>query len=371
MPYNNKSYRFSLPMSINISNSETPAEFAANVFKVMESRNDTSVKNAIDTMANQNSTYKGQNIKQIPEINELYRRVANFNGPISQNDLATNLDGLFGNAVPGSEQQQTLDAYKNRQADLGMENELYQIMMKALPMVGNLNLKLTNGEIWAILRQRPEYINAIDTLAKQSPNYQKLVQDFNQKLKSSMAPKETLPDKKNSSNIQEFVQKLMQFAQEDRIERLDIALEQYGKKSGTINGVNIMSIPAIKQIFQEAKTNPVRLDAASLTNRLNQLSGSGTQPQQTQSVSQMYNIDQNLSNYKRTMDLQMQSYNSTREESFKQKFKATFGMYSQYIRERQINDKDYETYKKMYEMLPQQGQPLQENVEKTRDTLGV
>ena len=30
-----------------------------------------------------------------------------------------NLDGLFGNAVPGSEQQQTLDAYKNRQADLG------------------------------------------------------------------------------------------------------------------------------------------------------------------------------------------------------------------------------------------------------------
>jgi len=138
-----------------------------------------------------------------------------------------------------------------------------------------------------------------------------------------------------------------------------------------LNGVDIMSIPAIKQIYQEAQVNPVSLDAASLTNRLNQLSGSGTQPQQPQSVSQMYNIDQNLSNYKRTMDLQMQSYNATREESFKQQFKAIFGMYSQYIRERQIKDKDYETYRKMYEMLPQQGQPLQENVERTRDTLGV
>jgi len=369
MPYNNKSYRLaSPPMSINISNSETPAEFAANVFNVIESRNDTSVKNAIDTMANQNSTYKGQNIKQIPEINELYRRVVNFNGPISQNDLATNLDGLFGNAVPGSEQQQTLDAYKNRQADLGMENELYQIMMKALPMVGNLNLKLTNGEIWAILRQKPEYINAIDTLAKQSPNYQKLVQDFNQKLKSSMAAKETLPQKRSSSSIQEFVQKLMQFAQEDRIERLDIALDQYWRKGGKLNGVDIMSIPAIKQIANEAQLNPVRLDAASLTNRLTQMMGGGAQqPQQQQ---QAYS-DPMLANYKRTMDLQMQSYNSTREESFRQKFKATFGMYSQYIRERQINDKDYETYKKMYEMLPQQGQPLQENVDNTRDTLGV
>lgn len=78
----------------------------------------------------------------------------------------------------------------------------------------------------------------------------------------------------------------------------------------------------------------------------------------------MYYADPMLANYKRSMDLQMQSYNSTREENFKQQFKATFGMYSQYIRERQIQDKDYKTYKKMYEMLPQQGQPLQENIEK-------
>lgn len=349
MPYNNKSYRLaSFPMSINISNSETPAEFAANVFNVIENRKDTSVKNAIDTMANQNSTYKGQNIKQIPEINELYRRVVNFNGPISQNDLATYLDGLFGNAVPGSEQQQTLDAYKNRQADLGMENELYQIMMKALPMVGNLNLKLTNGEIWAILRQKPEYINAIDTLAKQSPNYQKLVQDFNQKLKSSMAPKETLPQKRSSSSIQEFVQKLMQFAQEDRIERLDIALDQYWRKGGKLNGVDIMSIPAIKQIANEAQLNPVRLDAASLTNRLNQLSGSGTQPQQSQSVSQMYG-PQDLRNYQNTMDYQMNSVNKENLLRMAESYTATFQMYEKYLKQSGINDPNYQKYKKYYD----------------------
>ena len=152
MFYNNRSYRLAAPpVSINVSNSETPAEFAANVFKVMESRKDPSVAKAIDAMAQQNATYKGQNIKEIPELNELYRRVVNISGPISQNDLATTLDGLFGNAVPGAEQQQTLDAYKNRQADLGMENELYQIMRKALyPLVGNIDLKLTTGEIWAI-----------------------------------------------------------------------------------------------------------------------------------------------------------------------------------------------------------------------------
>jgi len=349
MPYNNKSYRLaSFPMSINISNSETPAEFAANVFNVIENRKDTSVKNAIDTMANQNSTYKGQNIKQIPEINELYRRVVNFNGPISQNDLATNLDGLFGNAVPGSEQQQTLDAYKNRQADLGMENELYQIMMKALPMVGNLNLKLTNGEIWAILRQKPEYINAIDTLAKQSPNYQKLVQDFNQKLKSSMAPKETLPQKRSSSSIQEFVQKLMQFAQEDRIERLDIALDQYWRKGGKLNGVDIMSIPAIKQIANEAQLNPVRLDAASLTSRLNQLSGSDTQPQQSQSVSQMYG-PQDLRNYQNTMDYQMNSVDKENLLRMAQSYTATFQMYEKYLKQSGINDPNYQKYKKYYD----------------------
>ena len=75
MFYNNRSYRLAAPavppMSINVSNSETPAEFAANIFKVMESRQDPSVKNAMDVMANQNSTYKGQSIKEIPEINEL------------------------------------------------------------------------------------------------------------------------------------------------------------------------------------------------------------------------------------------------------------------------------------------------------------
>ena len=118
-----------------------------------------------------------------------------------------------------------------------------------------------------------------------------------------MAPKQTLPEIRSSSSVQEFVQKLMQFAQEDRIERLDIALDQYWRKGGKLNGVDIMSIPAIKQIYQEAASNPVRLDAASLTNRLNQLSGSGTQPQ---SVSQMYNIDQNLLNYKNTMNLLIQ-----------------------------------------------------------------
>jgi len=350
MPYNNKSYRLAyLPMSINISNSETPAEFAANVFNVMESRKDTSVKNAIDTMANQNSTYKGQNIKQIPEINELYRRVVNFNGPISQNDLATNLDGLFGNAVPGSEQQQTLDAYKNRQADLGMENELYQIMIKALPMVDNLNLKLTNGEIWAILRQNPEYINAIDTLAKQSPNYQKLVLDFNQKLRSSMAPKETLPQKRSSSSIQEFVQKLMQFAQEDRIERLDIALDQYWRKGGKLNGVDIMSIPAIKQIANEAQLNPVRLDAASLTSRLTQMMGGGAQqPQQQQSVSQMYG-PQDLRNYQNTMDYQMNSVNKENLLRMAQSYTATFQMYEKYLKQSGINDPNYQKYKKYYD----------------------
>jgi hypothetical protein len=163
-----------------------------------------------------------------------------------------------------------------------------------------------------------------------------------------MAPKETLPEKKNSSNIQEFVQKLMQFAQEDRIERLDIALEQYGQKSGTINGVNIMSIPAIKQIFQEAKTNPVRLDAASLTNRLNQLSGSGTQPQQTQSVSQMYG-PQDLRNYQNTMDYQMNSVDKENLLRMAQSYTATFQMYEKYLKQSGINDPNYQKYKKYYD----------------------
>lgn len=345
MFYNNRSYRLAAPavppMSINMSNSETPAEFAANVFKVMESRKDPSVKNAMDAMANQNSTYKGQSIKEIPEINELYRRVVNFSGPISQNDLTTNLDGLFGNAVQGSEQQQTLDAYKNRQADLGMENELYQIMVKALnPLVGNVNLKLANGEIWAILRQKPEYINAIDTLAKQSQNYQKLVQDFNQKLQSSMAPKETLPQKRSSNSITEFVQKLMQFAQEDRIERLDIALDQYWRKGGKLNGVDIMSIPAIKQIANEAQLNPVRLDAASLTNRLTQMMGGGAQQPQQQ---QTYN-DPMLANYKRTMDLLIQGLDQNNVNGSSNQYIATYQMYVEYLRQRNIQDPDAKKY---------------------------
>lgn len=354
MIYNHKFFRLAAPamVSINVSNSETPAEFAANVFKVMESRKDPSVKNAMDVMAQQNSTYKGQNIKEIPEINELYRRVSNFNGPISQNDLTTNLDGLFGNAVPGSEQQQTLDAYKNRQADLGMENELYQIMRKALyPLVGNIDLKLTTGEIWAILRQKPEYINAIDTLAKQSQNYQKLVADFNQKMQSSIAPKETLPQKRSSNSISEFVQKLMQFAQEDRIERLDIALDQYWRKGGKLNGVDIMSIPAIKQITNEAQLNPVRLDAASLTNRLNQMMGGGAQQSQPQpqSVSQMYYADPMLANYKRTMDLLIQGLDQGNVSGASNQYIATYQMYVQYLRQRNIQDPDEKKYQEYFE----------------------
>ena len=347
MFYNNRSYRLAAPpVSINVSNSETPAEFAANVFKVMESRKDPSVAKAIDAMAQQNATYKGQNIKEIPELNELYRRVVNISGPISQNDLATTLDGLFGNAVPGAEQQQTLDAYKNRQADLGMENELYQIMRKALyPLVGNVDLKLTTGEIWAILRQKPEYINAIDTLAKQSQNYQKLVQDFNQKLQSSMAPKETLPQKRSSNSITEFVQKLMQFAQEDRIERLDIALDQYWRKGGKLNGVDIMSIPAIKQIANEAQLNPVRLDAASLTNRLTQMMGAGTQ----QSVSQMYYADPMLANYKRTMDLLIQGLDQGNVSGASNQYIATYQMYVQYLRQRNIQDPDEKKYQEYFQ----------------------
>jgi hypothetical protein len=374
MIYNNKFYKLAAPstMSINISNSTTPAEFAANVFKVMESRKDSSVAKAIDEMARQNASYNNVVIREVPEIQELYKRVINHSGPIDENLLSTTLNDLIGNATPGQEQQQYVDAKNARATELQKEDELYQVMLKALsPLIGALSLKLENGEIWPILRERPEFVQALDNEAKKSSNYAQLVEKFNNKFRASMAPKQTLPEIRSSSSVQEFVQKLMQFAQEDRIERLDIALDQYWRKGGKLNGVDIMSIPAIKQIYQEAQVNPVRLDAASLTNRLNQLSGSGTQPQQPQSVSQMYNIDQNLSNYKRTMDLQMQSYNATREESFKQQFKAIFGMYSQYIRERQIKDKDYETYRKMYEMLPQQGQPLQENVERTRDTLGV
>ena len=210
MFYNNRSFRLANMPNVQIafSNSANPDEFAGNVYKVMMTRNDNSVANAIDAMANSNSLYQGVNIKQVPELQALYKRVLTHNGPISQQDLANSLSSLFPSAVPSAEQQQSA---QNTQ-------------------------------------QQPQ----------QQPQQQ-----------------------------------------------------------------------------QQAYSDPM------------------------------------LANYKRTMDLQMQSYNSTREESFRQKFKATFGMYSQYIRERQINDKDYETYKKMYEMLPQQGQPLQQNVENTRDTLGV
>ena len=366
MIYNNKFYKLAAPAttSINISNSTTPAEFAANVFKVMESRKDPSVAKAIDEMARQNASYNNVVIREVPEIQELYKRVINHSGPIDENLLSTTLSDLIGNATPGQEQQQYVDAKNARATELQKEDELYQVMVKALsPLIGNVRLKLENGEVWAILRQKPEYIQALDNEAKKSSNYPQLVEKFNNKLATSMAPKETLPQKRSSSSVQEFVQKLMQFAQEDRIERLDIALDQYWRKGGKLNGVDIMSIPAIKQIYQEAATNPVRLDAASLTNRLNQLSGSGTQPQQTQSVSQMYG-SQDLRNYQSTMDYQLNLFNSKNVSSMSQSFIATFEMYEQYIRQNNINDPNYQKYKKLYEYIKDnqnQSQKLQQD----------
>lgn len=344
MIYNNKFYKLAAPAttSINISNSTTPAEFAANVFKVMESRKDPSVAKAIDEMARQNASYNNVVIREVPEIQELYKRVINHSGPIDENLLSTTLSDLIGNATPGQEEQQYVDAKNARATELQKEDELYKVMLKALsPLIGALSLKLENGEIWPILRGRPDFVQALDNEAKKSSNYAQLVEKFNNKFRASMAPKQTLPEIRSSSSVQEFVQKLMQFAQEDRIERLDIALDQYWRKGGKLNGVDIMSIPAIKQIYQEAQVNPVRLDAASLTNRLNQLSGSGTQPQ---SVSQMYNIDQNLLNYKNTMNLLIQGLDQENPSRQANQYIATYQMYTQYMKERNINDPDAKYY---------------------------
>ncbi len=344
MIYNNKFYKLAAPAttSINISNSTTPAEFAANVFKVMESRKDPSVAKAIDEMARQNASYNNVVIREVPEIQELYKRVINHSGPIDENLLSTTLSDLIGNATPGQEEQQYVDAKNARATELQKEDELYKVMLKALsPLIGALSLKLENGEIWPILRGRPDFVQALDNEAKKSSNYAQLVEKFNNKFRASMAPKQTLPEIRSSSSVQEFVQKLMQFAQEDRIERLDIALDQYWRKGGKLNGVDIMSIPAIKQIYQEAQVNPVRLDAASLTNRLNQLSDSGTQPQ---SVSQMYNIDQNLLNYKNTMNLLIQGLDQENPSRQANQYIATYQMYTQYMKERNINDPDAKYY---------------------------
>jgi hypothetical protein len=353
MNYNNRFYKIANTprMNIGISNSTNPDEFAANVFQTMISTRNPSVAVAIDQMARQNATYNNVIIREVPEIQELYRRVVNHSGEIDQNLLSSTVRDLIGNAIPGQEQKQYTDAKNARATELQKEDELYQVMLKALsPLIGALSLKLENGEIWAILRERPEFVQALDNEAKKSSNYAQLVEKFNNKFRTSMAPKQTLPQIRSSSSVQEFVQKLMQFAQEDRIERLDIALDQYWRKGGKLNGVDIMSIPAIKQIYQEAQVNPVRLDAASLTNRLNQLSGSGTQPQQPQSVSQMYG-PQDLRNYQSTMEHQINSFNRNNIPSMSQSYIATFEMYEQYLRQNNINDPNYQRYKKLYDSI--------------------
>ena len=109
MFYNNRSFRLANMPNVQIafSNSANPDEFAANVYKVMMTRNDNSVANAIDAMANSNSLYQSVNIKRVPELQELYKRVLSHNGPISQQDLANSLNSLFPNAVPSAEQQQS------------------------------------------------------------------------------------------------------------------------------------------------------------------------------------------------------------------------------------------------------------------------
>ena len=244
MIYNHKSYRLAnFPqMRLNVSNSETPADFAANVYRVLQSTGNPSIVNAIDTMANQNATYKGIVIRNIPELKELYNRIVNTNGQISENDIATELDSIFAESAQRGAKFQT-NAPR-----------------------GNNNPNLLPGR-----------------------NY----------LPGANPPKST----------------------------------------NYLPGNNPPQLPG--------------------------------QQSQYQSVSQMYNVDPMLSNFKRTMDLQMQSFNTTKEDSFKQQFKATFGMYSQYIRERQISDRDYETYKKVYDNLSQKGSELQQNVENTRSQLGV
>ena len=358
MFYNNRSFRLAnMPnVQIAISNSANPNDFAANVYKVMMTRNDNSVANAIDAMANSNSLYKGVNIKQVPELQALYKRVLSHNGPISQQDLANSLNSLFPNAVPGAEQQQYVDANNKRQSELLINNELNEIMKTALrPYDPSIELHLTNGEIWPIIRQNTNFIEYVDNEAQKSINYQKLVEVFNQKYYSSMEPKETLEQKRNSSSIQEFVQKIIQFAKERRINRLDIALQQYGGQGGTINGVNILTIPAIQQLQSEIPTN---LDANTLITRLTQMTAEGQQsaqntqqqpqqPQQQQSVSQMYG-SQDLRNYQSAMDMQINSLNTENAYRMAQSYIATFQIYDQYLRQNNITDPNYSRYQASY-----------------------
>jgi hypothetical protein len=80
------------------------------------------------------------------------------------------------------------------------------------------------------------------------------------------------------------------------------------------------------------------------------LSGSGTQPQQPQSVSQMYG-SQDLRNYQSTMDYQLNLFNSKNVSSMSQSFIATFEMYEQYLRQNNINDPNYQRYKKLYDSI--------------------
>lgn len=358
MFYNNRSFRLANMPNVQIafSNSANPDEFAANVYKVMMTRNDNSVANAIDAMANSNSLYQGVNIKQVPELQALYKRVLSHNGPISQQDLANSLNSLFPNAVPGAEQQQYVDANNKRQSELLINNELNEIMKTALrPYDRSIELHLTNGQIWPIIRQNTKFIEYVDNEAQKSINYQKLVEVFNQKYYSSMEPKETLEQKRNSSSIQEFVQKIIQFAKESRIDRLDIALQQYGGQGGTINGVNILTIPAIQQLQSEIPTN---LDANTLITRLTQMTAEGQQsaqntqqqpqqPQQQQSVSQMYG-SQDLRNYQSAMDMQINSLNTENAYRMAQSYIATFQIYDQYLRQNNITDPNYSRYQASY-----------------------
>lgn len=358
MFYNNRSFRLANMPNVQIafSNSANPDEFAGNVYKVMMTRNDNSVANAIDAMANSNSLYQGVNIKQVPELQALYKRVLSHNGPISQQDLANSLNSLFPNAVPGAEQQQYVDANNKRQSELLINNELNEIMKTALrPYDPSIELHLTNGEIWPIIRQNTNFIEYVDNEAQKSINYQKLVEVFNQKYYSSMEPKETLEQKRNSSSIQEFVQKIIQFAKERRIDRLDIALQQYGGQGGTINGVNILTIPAIQQLQSEIPTN---LDANTLITRLTQMTAEGQQsaqntqqqpqqPQQQQSVSQMYG-SQDLRNYQSAMDMQINSLNTENAYRMAQSYIATFQIYDQYLRQNNITDPNYSRYQASY-----------------------
>ena len=387
MFYNNRSFRLANTPNVQIafSNSANPDEFAGNVYKVMMTRNDNSVANAIDAMANSNSLYQGVNIKQVPELQALYKRVLSHNGPISQQDLANSLNSLFPNAVPGAEQQQYVDANNKRQSELLINNELNEIMKKALRHYDpSIELHLTNGEIWPIISKDPQLIEYVDSEARQSRNYQKLVEVFNQKYYSSMEPKETLEQKRNSSSIQEFVQKIIQFAKESRIDRLDIALQQYGGQGGTINGVNILTIPAIQQLQSEIPTN---LDANTLITRLTQMTAEGQQsaqntqqqpqqpqpqqpqpqqPQQQQSVSQMYG-SQDLRNYQSAMDMQINSLNTENAYRMAQSYIATFQIYDQYLRQNNITDPNYSRYQASYKAAKkvQPRQSKQPNLDKT------